>query len=180
MTRRVGLPDQRNSTVLRVHIAVSPSHGDTFGSLRSHRDRLGARVDPSQSLVRPLDVPDDALAHPPRAAAVLMDLAARVGAGRQYVGRLATGREPDDLGPSALLGPHLRPVDDLAVERDAGEAAGRLHHEVGSDGSGPGPTGAAYDVGHVLRLGHSRRSQEVTQTTCLRQSGIGGWWHEPS
>ncbi len=83
---------------------------------RGHRHRLGTGLDPPQPLVGPLDVPDDAVARPTTrhrrtrgpGCARWRPSAARRPACRRV--------EPHDLGPPALLGTQLGPVDGVAVE----------------------------------------------------------------
>ncbi len=62
--RRVGLADHGDAPVRGVHVTVGPAHGATLGGCRGDLDGVRARIEPSQSLVRPVDVPERPVAGP--------------------------------------------------------------------------------------------------------------------
>src|SRR5690606_1705005 len=78
---------------------------------------------------------------PPRSAAVLVGGRAGVETvGQQVDGRTVAGAL-HQLDAAALLGPRLGPGDRVTVERDATQAGGGPHDQLGGDGGRPRTVG---------------------------------------
>ena len=91
---------------------------------RGERQRLGVGREPVEPLIGPVGEPDDAVARPPAATAVLVDGRARVPPLGQQVGAGAVRVAAHDLVAAALGGPALGPEDVVAVHDELAQPHG--------------------------------------------------------
>jgi hypothetical protein len=107
---------------------------------RDH-DWLAARFEPVDALIGPFGEPHDAVAHPPRRAAVLVYPGAGVPRRSEHVGGGGAGVEWTALqcGAAALSGSLLRPPHVTAVNGDRTRRRRRPHHQLRGDRRRPRP-----------------------------------------
>ena len=135
----VAFPHADDRAAVGGEVAVGEAVGAQGRGLRGERLRLAALFEPVEPLVGPVREPDDAVADPPRRAAVLVDGGARVEALRQQVDAHPVGAPPHELGAPALAGPPLRPHDSVPVDGQLAQPHRVGHHELGRERGGPGP-----------------------------------------
>ena len=122
-------------------VAVGEAVGARARGLGGERHGVGAVREPVEALVGPVGEPDDAVARPPAAPAVLVDGGARVPALGKQVGASAVGAAAHELGAPALRGPALGPQHVVAVEDELAQPHGARHHRRGRERGGPRSVG---------------------------------------
>ena len=126
----VVLADAHQAAQRAVHHAVAVAQVHALGS-DGHRRR--ARLLPVEPLVGEVREPHHAVRDPEAQPAVLVHPRAHVERRRRHVPRRAVRCAPHDYVAPALGGPHLRPVDVVAVELDRAELHRVLDDQIGGD-----------------------------------------------
>ena len=182
LRRRVGAPAARSRCARRSPPGRSAARARRPGWRRpgrSRRRRSGRRATRAGSAVsgcgprrgragraagRPIGEPGDAVADPPRPAAVLVHGGAGAHALGQQLGGGAVGGPPDQLGPPALGRSALGPHQVLPVDRELTEPDGGRDDEIGGDRGGPGS-----ERGGGRRHGMNVRAVRGVKVQCRRR-----------